>query len=41
MFYEGCTIEEIKAFRELENEVFDFGEGPMEIEGLLGSEDVY
>lgn len=41
MFYEGCTYEEIEAFRELENEEFDFGEGPMRMEGLLGSEDVY
>ena len=41
MFYEGCTIEEIRAFRELESEAFDFGEGEMRIEGLLGSEDAY
>lgn len=40
-FYEGCTIEEIRTFRELENETFDFGEGEMRIEGEFGSEDVY
>lgn len=39
--YEGCTVNEVLAFRELEKEVFDFGEGPMKIEGLLGSEDAY
>lgn len=41
MFYEGCTLEEIRAFRELEKEVFDFGEGDMKIEGWYGSEDAY
>ena len=41
MFYEDCTIEEILAYRELENETFNFGEGDMQMEGLLGSEDVY
>lgn len=41
MIYEGCTLEEIKAFRALENGIFDFGEGPMKMEGLLGSEDAY
>lgn len=41
MFYEGCTIDEIIAYRELENETFDFGEGKMKMEGLLGSEDAY
>lgn len=41
MFYEGCTIDEIKAFRELESETFDFGEGFMKIEDSFGSEDVY
>lgn len=39
--YKDCTLEEVIAYRDLENEVFDFGEGPMEMEGLLGSEDVY
>ena len=41
LFYEGCTIEEILAYRELESESFNFGEGDMKMEGLLGSEDVY
>lgn len=41
MFYEGCTIDEIRAFRELEGEVFDFGEGEMKIDGWYGSEDAY
>lgn len=40
-YYEGCTLEEILAFRELESQVFDFGEGSMKMEGLLGSEDAY
>lgn len=39
--YNECTLEEVLAYRELEGEVFDFGEGPMRIDGLLGSEDVY
>lgn len=38
MFYEGCTYKEIEAFRELENETFDFGEGPMK---MKGTESVY
>lgn len=41
LFYEGCTLDEVRAFRELEGEVFDFGEGEMKIEGWLGSEDAY
>jgi hypothetical protein len=41
MFYEECTLEEILAYRELEKETFDFGEGPMRIEGWYGSEDAY
>lgn len=41
MFYEGCTLAEIKAYRELENETFDFGNGPMKMEHTLGSEDAY
>lgn len=36
MFYEGCTIEEIRAYRELESETFDFGEGEMKIDGWYG-----
>ncbi|MGJ0846438.1 hypothetical protein ACR77J_07110 [Tissierella praeacuta] len=41
MFYEGCTLDEIRAFRELEGEVFNFGEGEMKMEGWYGSEDAY
>ena len=41
MYYEGCTLDEIRAYRELEGEVFDFGEGEMKIEGWYGSEDAY
>lgn len=41
MFYEGCTIDEIRAYRELESETFDFGEGKMKMEGWYGSEDAY
>lgn len=41
MFYQDCTAFEIKAYRQLENETFDFGTGEMKIEGLLGSEDAY
>lgn len=40
-YYECCNIWEILAYRDLESEVFDFGEGPMSIEGLHGSEDAY
>lgn len=40
-YYEGCTLQEVMAFRELESEVFDFGQGDMKIESLLGSEDAY
>lgn len=40
MFYEGCTIDEIRAFRELEGESFDFGEGLMDMRNAL-SEDAY
>lgn len=41
MFYEGCTAEEIEAYRDLESATFDFGEGNMKIEGWYGSEDAY
>jgi hypothetical protein len=41
MFYEECTLNEIRAYRNLESEIFDFGEGEMEIEGWYGSEDAY
>ena len=41
MFYEGCTLEEIKAYRELEKQTFDFGQGKMKMEGGYGSEDIY
>ena len=41
MFYEGCTIEEVKTYRQLENEVFNFGEDNMKMEGWYGSEDTY
>ena len=41
MFYEGCTFDEIRAYRDLESEIFDFGNGEMKIEGWYGSEDVY
>ena len=41
MYYEECTLNEIRAYRELEGEVFDFGEGEMKIEGWYGSEDAY
>lgn len=41
MFYEGCTVEEIRAYRELESETFNFGEGDMKIQGWYGSEDAY
>ena len=41
MFYEECTLNEIRAQRNLESEIFDFGEGEMEIEGWYGSEDAY
>ena len=41
MYYEGCTLDEIRAYRELESQIFDFGEGEMEIEGWYGSEDAY
>jgi len=41
MFYEECTIEEVIAYRELENEYFDFGEGLMSPLSSKLSEDVY
>lgn len=41
MFYEGCTLNEIRAYRKLEYEIFDFGEGEMKIDGWYGSEDAY
>lgn len=40
-YYEGSTLEEVRAYRELESETFDFGEGEMRIEGWYGSEDAY
>jgi len=41
MFYEGCTIEEIKAFRALDSKPFDFGEGLIYPSDIMGSEDAY
>lgn len=41
MFYEGCTIDEIRAYRESESETFDFGAGEMKMDGWYGSEDAY
>ncbi len=41
IFYEECTLEEVLAYRELENEYFDFGEGDMKMTGVYGSEDAY
>ena len=38
MFYEGCTTEEIRAYRELEGQIFDFGQGKMK---MKSSEDIY
>lgn len=32
MIYNECIEEEILAYKELENEIFDFGEGPMKME---------
>ncbi len=40
-FYDGCTLDEIRAFRKLESEVFDFGKGRMRMDGWYGSEDAY
>lgn len=40
-YYEGCTIDEIRAFRELEGESFDFGEGLMDMKNAKYSEDAY
>lgn len=37
-FYEGCTTKEIRAYRELEGQTFDFGQGKMKTES---SEDAY
>lgn len=39
--YDECTLEEVIAYRKLQGETFDFGEGPMKMEGLYGSEDIY
>jgi hypothetical protein len=39
--YDECTLEEIEAYRKLESEKFDFGEGEIRIEGIYGSEDAY
>jgi len=41
LYYEGCTIDEVRAYKELEGEVFDFGEGKMKMEWWYGSEDAY
>lgn len=41
IFYEECTFEEILAYRELENEYFDFGEGLMRASDGKYSEDAY
>lgn len=41
IFYEECTFEEILAYRELENEYFDFGEGLMRASDGKDSEDAY
>lgn len=41
MFYDECTIEEVLAYRALENEYFDFGEGLMSPLSNSKSEDVY
>ena len=35
MYYEGCTFDEIRAYRDLESETFDFGEGEMDIDGYI------
>lgn len=40
--YSNCTIDEIIAYKELKDEVFDFGEGPMKIEeDLLSKGDIF
>ena len=41
IFYEECTLEEILAYRELENECFDFGKGLMRASDGKYSEDTY
>ena len=41
MFYEECTLEEVIAYRKLESEYFDFGEGLMSPLSGRQSEDVY
>lgn len=41
MFYEECTLQEVLAYRDLENEYFDFGEGPMRAADGKYSEDEY
>lgn len=41
MFYEGCTVDEIRAYRDLESESFDFGEGLMDMRDAKYSEDAY
>ncbi len=40
-FYDGCTLDEIRAYRNLESATFNFGEGNMSIDGWYGSEDAY
>lgn len=41
MFYEGCTLQEVKAYRELDGKPFDFGEGLIYPSNAMGSEDAY
>lgn len=41
IFYEECTLEEVIAYRELESEYFDFGEGLMSPLSGKQSEDAY
>lgn len=41
MLYEECTLEEVLAYRELENKCFDFGEGLMSPSSGSQSEDAY
>lgn len=41
MLYEGCTFQEIKAYRELDGQPFDFGEGLIYPSDTMGSEDTY
>lgn len=41
MYYEDCTVEEIMAYKALENEYFNFGEGPMRPSDGEENEDFY